>query len=185
MYAIGEQLRAPLQNAETHTLPTQHVLGLLKLPKLIKSFLSLILRSRILSFIFGLGSKPDPLSAELYSLLHKKTVMEERQLIEERDIYRASWHQKWMEEKVDFVLTVPYPLPALRNGGSGRATLMSCGYAFIFNLVRWSLFFYPDSMLMRHPSAGLYCRRNSCNNSISHSWCPSCWLLLVTHIQSV
>lgn len=169
MYAIGEQLRAPLQNTETHTLPTQHVLGLLKLPKLIKSFLSLILRSRILSFIFGLGSKPDPLSAELYSLLHKKTVMEERQLIEERDIYRASWHQKWMEEKVDFVLTVPYPLPALRNGGSGRATLMSCGYAFIFNLVRWSLFFYPDSMLMRHPSAGLYCRRNSYNNSISHS----------------
>ncbi|EKM76928.1 hypothetical protein AGABI1DRAFT_62660 [Agaricus bisporus var. burnettii JB137-S8] len=131
----GEQARAPLQRTESTSPPTQHVLNLLKLPKLIKSLLSLVLRSRTLSYIFGLGSQPDQLSAELYSILHTKTVMEERRLVEERDNYRAEWHQKLIEEGVDFILTVPHALPALENGGSERATLMSAGYTFIISLL--------------------------------------------------
>lgn len=61
--------------------------------------------------------------------------MEERQLVEQRDNYRAEWHKKWIEEGIDFILTVPHALPALENGGSERATLMSAGYTFIFSLV--------------------------------------------------
>jgi hypothetical protein len=135
LLSTGEQTRAPLQRTEYTSPPTQSVLNLLKLPKLIKYFLSLVLRSRLLSYIFGFGSQPDPLSAELYTILHKKTVMEERRLVEERDNYRAEWHKKLTEEGVDFVLTVPHALPALENGGSERTTLMSAGYTFIFSLV--------------------------------------------------
>lgn len=142
---LGEQARAPLQRTESTSPPTQHVLNLLKLPKLIKSLLSLVLRSRTLSYIFGLGSQPDQLSAELYSILHTKTVMEERRLIEERDNYRAEWHKKLIEEGVDFILTVPHALPALENGGSERATLMSAGYTFIISLVSTFRSIYIDA----------------------------------------
>ncbi|KXN82751.1 Fatty acid amide hydrolase 1 [Leucoagaricus sp. SymC.cos] len=131
----GEQTRAPLQRTEKTSPPTHHVLTLLKLPKFVKSILSRILRSRLLSFIFGLGAKPDPLSAELYSILHTKTVMEERELVHQRDEYRARWHKQLIDEGIDFVLTVPHALPALENGGSERATLMSAGYTFIFSLL--------------------------------------------------
>jgi len=62
--------------------------------------------------------------------------MEERQLVHQRDLYRAKWHRQLIEEGIDFILTVPYALPALENGGSERATLMSAGYTFIFSLVR-------------------------------------------------
>ncbi|KAF5349081.1 hypothetical protein D9756_009426 [Leucocoprinus leucothites] len=129
----GEQTRAPLLRTETTSPPTHHVLTLLRLPKFVKSILSRILRSRVLSFVFR--SQPDPLSAELYSILHTKTVMEERQLVHERDRYRAKWHQQLIAEGIDFILTVPHALPALENGGSERATLMSAGYTFIFSLL--------------------------------------------------
>lgn len=136
----GEQTRAPLLWTERTSPPTHHVLTLLRLPKFIKSILSRILGSRVLSFIFGFGSQPDPLSAELYSILHTKTVMEERLLVHQRDLYRAKWHRQLIEEGIDFILTVPHALPALENGGSERATLMSAGYTFIFSLVRHFLF---------------------------------------------
>jgi hypothetical protein len=119
----------------------------MKVPKLIKSFLSFILRSRVLSFILGLGSKPDPLTAEFYSLLHMKTVLEERQLVEARDIYRAGWHKKWTEGDIDFVLTVSHPLPAFENGRSDRVNLMTTGYNFIFNIVSQSRFFIVKSYI--------------------------------------
>ncbi|KAF9442888.1 amidase signature enzyme [Macrolepiota fuliginosa MF-IS2] len=131
----GEQTRVPLRRTESASPPTQHVLTLLKLPKFVKALLSRIVRSRFLSFFFRLGSPPDPLSADLYSILHKKTVLEERELVEQRDNYRADWHKRWIEEGIDFVLTVPHALPALENGGSERATLMSAGYTFIFSLL--------------------------------------------------
>lgn len=133
--SAGEQTRALLSRTESTSPPTQHLLTLLRLPKLVKSLLSRILRSRVLSFLFRFGSPPDPLSADLYSILHEKTVLEERKLVEQRDNYRAEWHKKWIEEGIDFVLTVPHALPALPNGGSERATLMSAGYTFIFSLV--------------------------------------------------
>lgn len=67
--------------------------------------------------------------------------MEERRLVHQRDLYRAKWHRQLIEEGIDFILTVPHALPALENGGSERATLMSAGYTFIFSLVRhfWQL----------------------------------------------
>ena len=68
--------------------------------------------------------------------MHGKTVVEDRKLIAARDEYRARWHQKWTEDGLDFALTVPHVLPALENGTSKQATLLSAGYTCIFSLVR-------------------------------------------------
>ena len=67
--------------------------------------------------------------------MHTKTVVQDRQSIIARDFYRAEWHQKWTEENLDFVLTVPHAFPALENGTSEQTTLMSAGHTLIFNLV--------------------------------------------------
>ena len=69
--------------------------------------------------------------------MHPKSISEERMLVVQRDKYRAAWHERWADEGLDFVLTVPHALPALENGSSEKVTLMSAGYTFIFNLVRF------------------------------------------------
>lgn len=85
------------------------------------------------------------MASQLYGIMHRKTVVQDRQLIIARDVYRAEWHKKWMEEGLDFVLTVPHAFPALENGTSEQTTLMSAGYTLIFNLVKSFFFFsYPS-----------------------------------------
>jgi hypothetical protein len=72
-------------------------------------------------------------------------VVEVRDLVGQRDQYRAAWHEKWIESGLDFVLTVPHPLPAFENGASEKATLMSAGYTHIFSLVGSNNIFPPRS----------------------------------------
>ena len=74
-------------------------------------------------------------------MMHEKNTIEERELIAARDRYRAEWHKKWIEEGLDFVLTVPLSLPAIENGASEKTTLMVAGYTFLFSIVR-----IPQSM---------------------------------------
>ena len=75
------------------------------------------------------------MASQLYDIMHTKSVVQDRKSIVARDVYRARWHEKWIEEGLDFVLTVPHPFPALENGTSEQTTLMSAGYTLIFNLV--------------------------------------------------
>jgi Asp-tRNA(Asn)/Glu-tRNA(Gln) amidotransferase A subunit family amidase len=53
-------------------------------------------------------------------------------------VYRAEWHEKWTDELLDFVLTVPHAFPALENGSSEQTTLMSAGYTLLFNLLDYT-----------------------------------------------
>ncbi|TEB22360.1 amidase signature enzyme [Coprinellus micaceus] len=39
--------------------------------------------------------------------------------------------RKWLSEGLDFILTVPHPLPAIEHGASEKATLMSVGLYFL------------------------------------------------------
>jgi hypothetical protein len=84
------------------------------------------------------------MAGELYGIMHGKTVIQERELIVARDVYRAEWHERWTEEGLDFVLTVPHAFPALENGTSEQMTLMSAGYTLLFNLVSYFFFFFPS-----------------------------------------
>ena len=118
----GQQVRNSLQPGEKVTPPAKAILDLLNLPRLFKKILSFLLRPL------------DPVSSQLYDIMHVKTVVEDRENVASRDRYMAEWHKKWTEEGLDFVLTVPIAFPALENDTSEKATLMSAGYTFLFSL---------------------------------------------------
>ena len=64
--------------------------------------------------------------AALLEVMHPKTTLAERELIVQREAYRAAWHEAWYAEGLEFVLTVPHALPAVPRDlrASDRATLV-------------------------------------------------------------
>lgn len=119
----GAQLRVPISSKERINSDFVKVLSMLVWPRWVKSTLSWFYRSQ------------DPIGSDFLEIMNTKSVLEERELVVQRDEYRASWHRAWAEEELDFVLTVPHALPGMEHGGTDKATLMSAGYTFIFNLV--------------------------------------------------
>ena len=124
-FHLGHQIRNALSPNESITPAAKSILDLLQLPRIIKKIFSFFLRSS------------DPMASQLYGIMHPKTAVQDRKSIVARDVYRAEWHRKWMEEGLDFVLMVPHAFPALENGTSEQMTLMSAGYTLLFNLVKF------------------------------------------------
>ena len=77
----------------------------------------------------------DPLYAELLDGWHVNDGQEFYALIGEREEYRMRWHEFWQAQQLDFVLTVPNALPAMRHNDSDHG-FKACGYSFLFNIVR-------------------------------------------------
>lgn len=121
---LGAQMRDGGLRGETLNAPLQGTIGLLGLPRFVKTIMAWFTHAS------------DPFYANLLEVMYPKTVVQERDLVARRDEFRAEWHERWTAENLDFVLTVPHPLPALENGTGERASLMSAGYTFLFNLVR-------------------------------------------------
>ena len=62
-------------------------------------------------------------------------------LAAQREKYKLKWHDWWTEQELDFLLTVPNAMPAMKHDG-GKLGWKSCGYSFLFNVVsRRSLYF--------------------------------------------
>ncbi|EAU82124.2 amidase [Coprinopsis cinerea okayama7 len=123
LFADGaQQVEAPLQPGERVTGPAQAILNLFNLPRIVKKIFAYFLKSS------------DPFAAEVYKSMHPLTVLEDRAAIVSRDEYRAQWHKKWIDEGLDFLITVPHPLPAFPHGGGVKVSLMSVGVTFLFNL---------------------------------------------------
>ncbi|KAH9477565.1 Acetamidase [Psilocybe cubensis] len=139
----GQQLRSGLTPGDSVTPATKAVLDLFNIPKLIKKILAYFIRSS------------DPASSKLLNTMHTKTVVEDRNNVAARDIYRAKWHKKWTEEGLDFLLTSPMPTPAIENGSSTKTSLMSAGYLFLFSLLDYTAGVLPvttvDKALDRLP----------------------------------
>jgi len=70
------------------------------------------------------------------------SIEEERELFAKKDIYLAEWTRSWNKNNLDFVLALPFPMPAIPKNTTGKATLMSTSGCFIFNFVR-NLPIYP------------------------------------------
>ena len=137
-FFTGHQIKSALSPNETITPAAKSILSLLHLPKILKKILAFFTRQ----------TGGDPMASQLYDIMHTKSVVQDRKSIVARDVYRARWHEKWIEEGLDFVLTVPHPFPALENGTSEQTTLMSAGYTLIFNLVSH----HPTTLFARaHP----------------------------------
>ncbi|SJL11481.1 related to amidase (acetamidase) [Armillaria ostoyae] len=113
---------------------------------------------RLWSFITGNSEVEYP------DILKEKNIVEERQLIVQRDELRQQWHDKWQNEGLDFVLTVTFPFPALENGDGEKASLMSASYTFLFNLLDYSAGVLPvtnvrkdlDSLPVDFQSTSMY-----------------------------
>ena len=76
----------------------------------------------------------DAVYAGLVENWREKTVEEYFALIARREGYREKWFNLWNAQELDFVLTVPNPLPAVPHGGM-KEGIMACGYTFMFNVV--------------------------------------------------
>ncbi|KAJ7362226.1 amidase signature domain-containing protein [Mycena albidolilacea] len=122
----GAQMRDTRLTGETLNPPLRGTIDLLALPRLFKRFMAWMNRAA------------DPFYANLLEVLYPKSILEERSLIVQRDEFRSKWHDAWTEAHLDFVLTVPHPLPALENGTGARASLMSACPTFLFSILDYT-----------------------------------------------
>lgn len=122
-------LVSPLRSGETINEAILTVRSLLQLPLFAKRLMATLLRYT---------SRPAGRNdnwASLVEVFHPKTATEERELVVQRDAYRAAWHRAMKSQGIDFVLTVPHSLPPIPKGKTGVASLVSANYAFLYNVV--------------------------------------------------
>jgi len=119
----SQQIQEALNAGEKLGPSSKSVMDLLGLPKFIK---------KILSYFSRLS---DPMFSQLYDILHRRTIIEDRNSVAARDRFRAEWHRKWTEEGLDFTLTAPLSLPVIENAACEKTTLMCVGFTLLFSLV--------------------------------------------------
>ena len=76
----------------------------------------------------------DDIWAGLLEDWHPKNAYEQWKWVSKREAYKASWHDWWNDEALDFMLTPANATPAVPHGGM-REAVSNCGYTFLFNLV--------------------------------------------------
>lgn len=80
--------------------------------------------------------RQDPIWAGLLKDFQPSSAFQQWKLVARREEYKAQWHKWWQHEsKHDFILTAPNATPALPHDAMKDA-FSSCGYTFLFNLVR-------------------------------------------------
>ena len=89
--------------------------------------------------------RKDAIWADLLKGWGEKSTQEQWELVAKREAYRATWNDWWNENDFDFIITVPNATPAVLHGGMKQA-VSSCGYTFLFNLVRG----VPLALLYKH-----------------------------------
>ena len=67
------------------------------------------------------------------------SIDEERELFAQKDVYLAEWNRSMNENKVDFILALPFPTPAIPKNTTGKATIISAAGSFLYNFVRLPL----------------------------------------------
>ncbi|KAK0509101.1 hypothetical protein JMJ35_008472 [Cladonia borealis] len=100
--------------------------------------------------------KRDTIWAGLLNDWHSKSAYEQWKWVAKREAYKASWHEWWNGEALDFMLTPVNATPAVPHGGMKEA-VSSCGYTFLFNLLDYSCGVMPithvDRVLDRLPAS--------------------------------
>lgn len=94
--------------------------------------------------------------ADLIETFREKTTEEYFALVARREVIREQWFNLFNDEGLDFVLTVPNPLPAVPHGGM-KYGWTGCSYTFLFNIVSS----YPRSL-----NISLIKRLDNCSSTI-------------------
>ncbi|KAF8628053.1 hypothetical protein AX17_006057 [Amanita inopinata Kibby_2008] len=148
----GQQIRDTLLPSEKLNSSAMSVLDLLSLPRLLKTFLARLLRS-LPNWLRRLSGGVDHIAVDFHEIMRSRSVCEERKIVCAREEYRAAWHEKWISEGLDFVLTVPHAFPAVAHDASEKTTLMSAGYTFIFSLLDYTAGILPVTFVDRASDA--------------------------------
>ena len=67
--------------------------------------------------------------------MHRKTAEEERDLIVQREDYKAAWRKAMKDQEVDFILCPVHALPPIGHKKTPIATLIASNYCFMYNFV--------------------------------------------------
>ncbi|KAL2041977.1 hypothetical protein N7G274_005165 [Stereocaulon virgatum] len=92
---------------------------------------------RYLYYLWIKYVKRDDIWAGLLKDWHPKSAHEQWKWVTKREAYKASWHEWWKEEELDFMLTPVNSTPAVPHCGMKEA-VSACGYTFLFNLLDYS-----------------------------------------------
>ena len=65
----------------------------------------------------------------------EKSLFENWNLVAQREAYKLKWFEWWNKQQIDCIIAPPNATPAVPHGGMKHA-VSSCGYTFLFNLVR-------------------------------------------------
>lgn len=74
------------------------------------------------------------------------SIQEECQLFLKKDAYLAEWNRSMNENKLDFILALPFPTPAIPKNTTGKATMISTAGCFIYSFVRPSVYIHTASL---------------------------------------
>lgn len=119
----------PLRPSETINGAISSLCTIVGLPLFIKRLMAASLR---------LLSRPAGRNdgwAGIVESLHTKTAVEERDLIVEREDYKAKWRQAMKDQGIDFILCPVHALPPLPHKGTAVASLIASNYCFMYNFV--------------------------------------------------
>ncbi|KAH7910975.1 amidase signature domain-containing protein [Hygrophoropsis aurantiaca] len=135
---MGTSVSAPLRTSERLDPGIRGALHTAWLPRWVKSLFAWYTR-HILA---------DPVCASIISNSHTISVAEYWAVIAQRNNYRARWHDMWLGDGLDFVLSVPHPLPAMPHGGM-KAGFNVIGYAFLWNVLDYPAGIIPVTRVDR------------------------------------
>ncbi|OSD08106.1 amidase signature enzyme [Trametes coccinea BRFM310] len=150
MFSDGAaSILAPRRTGETVNPALLTVRLLLRLPLFVKR-----LHATLLRWLSRPRGRNESWAA-LLETFHPRTPREERTLVGARDAFRAAWHDAWVAQGVDLVLTAPHALPAMPKepAASEKATLVSANYAFLYNILDCTTGVMPVSYVDRTADA--------------------------------
>ncbi|KAG6835791.1 hypothetical protein H0H93_014654, partial [Arthromyces matolae] len=81
--------------------------------------------------------KRDEIYAGILDGFHERNVYDYWPLVAQREDYRRRWFEMFQEEELDYVLTVPHPIPAVPHNGM-KDGVKSFGYTVLFNLLDYT-----------------------------------------------
>ncbi|KAI0776365.1 amidase signature domain-containing protein [Irpex lacteus] len=134
----GKTVTKPIRSGERNDPGVADALFVLRLPRFVKKVWAWYWR-----YVRG-----DELYAHLLENFNEKTVEEYFALVAQREAIREQWWNMWEEEKIDFILTAPNPLPASPHGGWTNGWT-GCTYTFLYNILDYSAGVIPVTHLDR------------------------------------
>ncbi|KAH7920751.1 amidase signature enzyme [Leucogyrophana mollusca] len=139
---MGDTVTAPLRTGERLDPGIGGIVFVAGLPRWIKKIYAWYMR-----YI-----RRDEVVAGLLESSRSINIAEYWALVAQREEYRRKWHDAWQAQGLDFLLTVPNPLPALPHGGIKHA-INAIGYGSLFNLLDYSAGIIPVTRVDRTEDA--------------------------------